>query len=326
MIESIFGIWVFEVSPLARNCSIAYTAALDTFRGLHKVLLAQVEPLRDEDPDAVHDMRVASRRLRAALSEYGRVFEKDRVKRLRAMVRQLTQDLSSARELDVSIALLAQLRDELDGPCRLSANYVLRRLGLLRRTENEKTSRCAECVASPEFNQAFQAVVHSFGRRKQCQVANAKKRVKRRFRDVRDAYARWVATSSADDLHRLRIAFKKLRYTCELYQKTYGGDMAEFIMRLKQVQDWLGDWHDYFVIERFVAACESQAPPKSSAGIAGLRQLLDAESAPLLAEFTQGALAFFEPAAVQNASDVFESLRHECCWSDSRNGEACERK
>lgn len=311
---------------MARNCAIAYTAALDTFRNLQKVMLGQVADLREENPEAIHDMRVASRRLRAALSEYGRVFDKERVKRLRAMVRQLTRDLSSARELDVSIALLSALRNELDGPCRVSANYVLRRLGLLRRSENDKTARCAECVASPEFNVAFQAVIRSFGRRKQCQVANAKKRVKRRFRDVREAYARWVATRSADDLHNLRIAFKKLRYTCELYQKTYSGDMAGFITRLKQVQDWLGDWHDYFVIECFVAVCESQAPPKSAAGIAGLRRLLDAKSAPLLAEFTQDALAFFEPEAVQSAAEVFDSLRHECCWSESRNGEACERK
>ena len=294
---------------------MAYTAALEALRGYSKAMLAQVEPLRAEDADAIHDMRVASRRLRAAIAEYGALFEKAAIKPFRAQVRQVTRELSRVRELDVSISILEKHRNALNGPARIAANYVLRRLRILRRKESPKTARCADWVASTEFNNLFQALLHSFGRRKQCQIKNAKRRVTKHFNNVARIYARWTETQSEEDLHQLRIAFKKLRYTCEVYQKTYGQDMGAFISRLKQVQDWIGDWHDHFILQNSVKAFAPQAPPRSAAGMARLKRMLKQEGDALLADFTQGARAFFDPGARQTALDTFGALRHDCCWS-----------
>ncbi len=309
---------------MARYCSIAYTAALEALRGYSKAMVAQVEPLRAEDADAIHDMRVASRRLRAALAEYGALFEKAAMKPFRAQVRQVTRELSRVRELDVSISMLEKHRNALKGPARIAANYVLRRLRILRRKESPKTTRCADWVASTEFNDLFQTLLHSFGRRKQCQIKNAKRRVTKHFNNVVGIYTRWTETQSTvcrrltnceEDLHQLRIAFKKLRYTCEVYQKTYGQDMGAFISRLKQAQDWIGDWHDHFILQNSVKAFAPQAPPTSAAGMARLKRMLKQEGDALLADFAQGARAFFDPGARQTALDTFGALRHDCCWS-----------
>lgn len=59
---------------------------------------------RGNDPDAVHDMRVASRRLRAALNVFQTAFDDPMYVKLQKEVRQVTGALSLARDLDVMIA------------------------------------------------------------------------------------------------------------------------------------------------------------------------------------------------------------------------------
>src|SRR5262245_22721153 len=65
--------------------------------------------LDGRDPDGVHDMRVASRRLRAALDLFGPWAEAAERKRVASAVRDVTRALGRVRELDVMRLRLAGL-------------------------------------------------------------------------------------------------------------------------------------------------------------------------------------------------------------------------
>ncbi len=303
---------------MRRYCSTAFTAAVETVQGYVATLRGKAGVLRTEDEDAIHDTRVASRRLRAALAEYGSLFGKDEVRFFRGQIQALTRTLGAARELDVSIALLEDCRNSLNGPERLAANYALRRLRSLRKRESRRVSECCDLIASPEFSAGLDAFLHSCGRRKQCQVKNAKRRVMKRFQSVVGIYHRWASTQSCEELHLLRIAFKKLRYTCEVYQKTYGREMAAFISGLKEVQDWIGDWHDQYVVAGFVTRFATEAPPGPSRGMPELQNLFTQRTDELLGDFGRRATVFFEPEAAESALRVFDALRHDCCWRQPR--------
>ena len=70
------------------------------------------------DIERVHDMRVASRRLRAALEVFAACFPKQRHRRLLAEVKALADALGERRDPDVAIEELAKLADGLGAPER----------------------------------------------------------------------------------------------------------------------------------------------------------------------------------------------------------------
>ena len=77
-------------------------------------MLAQSDRVRDgSDSEAVHDMRVASRRLRAAITVFGPAFPSGDFKRFDRDVKAVTDELSIARDLDVMIETLEKLESTL---------------------------------------------------------------------------------------------------------------------------------------------------------------------------------------------------------------------
>lgn len=68
---------------------------------------------RGEDIEAVHDMRVASRRLRSALSVFKSVFASQEFMRFEREIKAITDALANARDLDVMILTLEELQQSL---------------------------------------------------------------------------------------------------------------------------------------------------------------------------------------------------------------------
>jgi CHAD domain-containing protein len=72
--------------------------------------------LDTEDIDRVHDMRVATRRLRAVLEVFAPAFDQRRLKRVLKDVKALADALGARRDPDVQLAALAQIAAALPGP------------------------------------------------------------------------------------------------------------------------------------------------------------------------------------------------------------------
>lgn len=91
-----------------------------------------------EDIEALHDMRVASRRLRAALSMFAPALQDPELKRFEREVKAVTDALGVARDLDVMIETLRELEEELpEGERAGMEQFVTEREAERRRCQSD---------------------------------------------------------------------------------------------------------------------------------------------------------------------------------------------
>jgi CHAD domain-containing protein len=199
---------------------------------------------RRGDVQAVHQARVATRRIREALPLVARGRTG---KSLKKSVRKLTRALGPVRELDVALMNLDQMRNTGD----VSEAAIAR----LRQLVTEERQRLgAEMVRLishynlPKFQRkAVEAAAHGpevIGRRDPRRIAAALGRAARRAEGLRAAIDNAAGIYLPDRLHQVRIAVKKLRYALEIAQELSGSRATVRIRTLKRVQDLLGRMHD----------------------------------------------------------------------------------
>lgn len=264
-----------------------------------RALMALAAALRGEDVDAVHDARVASRRLRAVLAEHKRLFEKDVLAAARDKVRGITSGLGTARELDVSRSELKKLASKLDGGDKKAARHAAQFLKKRRAAESAKLAEAVDAIESPEFQQALRGLQPRAGKSRRCYFGVATRRALRRFDAVVAAADAWKKSATPEHLHATRIAFKKLRYTCETYRGLYGSAMDVFIECLKDAQDSLGRWHDYSVLGQYVAEARVNARGEAAKQYEALSARVGLQADSLLEMFRRHAEVFFYPEQVK---------------------------
>ena len=104
-------------------------------RGRIATLMHQLERLeRKPDPRAIHEVRVASRRLRATLRHLGPCFRGDRAERFRLAVRRVADALGKVRDLDILI-------HNLDGDAQHKKSSVAQLVKRMRTRRNERLER-----------------------------------------------------------------------------------------------------------------------------------------------------------------------------------------
>jgi CHAD domain-containing protein len=234
-------------------------------------MLARVPgAIEGEDPEEVHAMRVASRRVRAAWRIFGDGFERPVVREHVAHLRILGSQLGEVRDLDVQIGILAAGRERRSKRERLALG------ALLDAWNAERATRHAELVArlrSPWFTTfvaRHDSLVATPGAAAREVGTHAPATVRMRAPAVAwQAYqAVWAfepALADADvaTLHELRIASKWLRYTLESLREPMEPGATELIRRVVALQDHLGDIHDFHATaERARATAASSADLK----------------------------------------------------------------
>jgi CHAD domain-containing protein len=209
------------------------------------------------DADDVHDMRVASRRLRAALELF------DRKKQLRAAekaVRALGDALGEVRELHVQLAWLEQSDKDASDKERPGI-AALREQRAARLDKRIAKLRAALGTWTADGAAAVEAALAELdlsgrlgGRRVRQNLVDRLRTVKRRMRAV----ARNLDPATT---HALRIGAKKLRYAAELAQPAFPADMDALIDRLQPLQETLGSLHDADVhvalVEKFLVRADA---------------------------------------------------------------------
>lgn len=216
--------------------------------------LRSLEPaVRADEPEAVHDMRVATRRLRSALRTFRPLVDADTSRALRAELRWLAEQLGAARDAEVLRARVvgaarAQPGDLLLGPVvqRLDdelATTHRRALDELRAALD--TVRCRRLLAALDELVAAPPATPAALRPADEVLA---RHVRKAWRAVRKAH-RAVGRSGTDDaqLHELRKAAKRARYAAEVAAPVHGGDATALASALAKLQDVLGEQHDSVV-------------------------------------------------------------------------------
>lgn len=265
-----------------------------------EAVLVRVDTLRKQAPlvyagdvEGLHDMRVASRRLRAALAEYKALFRKGPRKTLNRRATQVTRLLGRARELDVDLALLETLARETGNGGLPAYAFAVAHLGEMRQAEADHCAEAADLAESAAFEKEVAALLASVKRGNGEFIHNVPGHVCNRFNRLCALHDDWKAEGTDEQLHRVRIAFKKFRYACELFQPFYGGEMKPFVRQLKQVQDHLGEWNDCRVLAHEITGTIPNAPKAGRKDLEALVELLRGRQTGFFEEFRFAASNYF---------------------------------
>jgi len=217
-----------------------------------------------EDPEELHDMRVPTRRMRAAM----KVFEDalpERARWLREELRWVAHALGDVRDLDVQIEDLQAWREEADEE---SAGFLDRILKIIRKRRAEARKNMLAVLDSERYERLESSFAEMLrlgpgAERELAQTdghdparepitAAAPPLVSRRYRKWRKAAKRLDETSSPEAFHDVRKKGKRLRYTLEFVSKVYGKPVKKLVKPLKALQDDLGDHQDAIVASRYL--------------------------------------------------------------------------
>jgi CHAD domain-containing protein len=254
------------------------------------------------DPEDVHDMRVASRRLRAALELFDR---KRQLVAAHDAVETLGDALGEVRELHVQLAWLqrelaaASERDKVG----LQALLGEREAKLPKRVERLRAALGTWTEDGVPLVAAALAALDVGGRLGGRRVRG---RLTRRLKNVKQRVAATMKSMDARTAHKLRIDAKKLRYAAELAEPAFPNEIAALIDRLQPIQETLGELHDADVhipiVEKFLVRADALAQP-------GALVLLRSE----MAHREEQAAALGDALAKLRADRVLESLRDALC-------------
>jgi CHAD domain-containing protein len=199
------------------------------------------------DPEELHQMRVATRRLRAFLRAGRPLLDPEWAEELRLELKWLGGALGPVRDLDVLVAHLRESTQGLDPVERRAAGRVFGRLddaradargAMLEAISSERyyrlLDRLEESVASPRLGPDQRPLED---------IAAAE------FRRLRKAVRALDEEPSDDALHDLRIRGKRARYAAELAEAVAGKAATRFIRKAKAFQDVLGEHQDAVVAE-----------------------------------------------------------------------------
>ena len=222
-----------------------------------------------EDIEELHDMRVASRRLRAALALFSDVLPPDVVE-VGGELRWVGGVLGAVRDLDVQL-------EHLDAQLASSAPEDRAALAPLHALLESRRATARETMLEALDSPRYESFVNRFGR-----VLRARRRhagpaavptrsaapelIDDRIRKLRRRADRIAKGSEASEYHRVRLECKRLRYALEFFADVYPAARPA-IKRLVALQDVLGRHQDADIaIERLrtLAAGHADALPRAT--------------------------------------------------------------
>jgi len=218
------------------------------------------------DIEYIHRMRVASRRLRAALPLFSPCFPAKKYSKWMQEITKITRALGAARDADVQIAFLQKTlkkqgktvgskksgSPDVKMSTEPAAKYLLlslqKRRGVLQKRVLLALHEFERSHVAEDMRRSFAALQSGFAPRKKPLLSGippvAAIRIAKRLADLR-SFDPWVLHPEAvAEHHATRVAAKKLRYTMEIYGPVYRNGLGKPLARVKKIQEILGDIHD----------------------------------------------------------------------------------
>jgi CHAD domain-containing protein len=233
--------------------------------------------VEQRSPEALHQMRVALRRLRSALGLFRPLVPPEQHARLTAGIRWLTEVLAPARDADVFLAdLLAPVSEAFGNDGEMRALE-----GVARERRDAAHAEAVMALRSPRYAALLLLLGAALeGRSWRAQPVSeisaklltpigdlADELLATRHRKARKAGRRF-ARLSEEERHRLRIALKKLRYAADFFRSLYAEkEVKRYVKRLARLQSALGHNNDVMMATHFL---ESLTARRGSGRIARL--------------------------------------------------------
>ena len=250
--------------------------------------------LESDDVEAIHKMRVTTRRLQASLDLLQTGEDKLKIRKMKRRLRNWRRVLSQVRNYDVFLIII-----EKEGASRNSARResfkrlkavlqkrrarklakarrYLKRISLARICSKlgldidlpSNTQPAAEGnEASPVETVSVETSVETLPDLptsarpevidERAISLRAAERIEQRLSEFLALVAASHPTNDPAELHQVRIAAKRLRYLLEIVSEMGYGDAPRALAWLRRLQDRIGDWHDLVALEEEIIAIVS---------------------------------------------------------------------
>ena len=208
----------------------------------------------DLDTEFLHDFRVAIRRTRSGLGQVKKVLPEEVVEKVKKDLSWLGDITGATRDLDVYLLDQEKYMNRL--PAKLQPHLHLFFVELARRRDKEQ-KKLFRSLHSQKYRQV---VDHWYeylqGAEQGGKTSNsnrpvielAREIISRKYKRVMRNGNAIKSVSPDEDLHRLRIQCKKLRYTLEFFSSLFAtSEINMAIKQLKRLQDNLGMFNDLSV-------------------------------------------------------------------------------
>ena len=237
-------------------------------------LVANVPAMIGRDCNAVHQMRVALRRLRAAISLFSAVVADDRTEAIKTELRWFAKELGPARDLDTLLfEVIGPMRKQHakePGLASISNMFTRKRLKSYRQAQQavQSTRFRTLVLDTSEWVEAGPwSTMEDASRRARREMPieiYAAEQLSHRCKRIRRRGTR-INHQDPQQLHRLRIQVKKARYATEFFSGVYHGKKSakqckKIRSSLMQLQNCLGKVNDIVTHKAlFTDIIESQA-------------------------------------------------------------------
>jgi triphosphatase len=248
------GSGVAKAEPILLTPGMTTAAAFQLIAGSCIRHFRRNEPIviAERSSGALHQARVALRRLRSALSLFGPVLADARLNRIKLGLREISNELGEGRNLDVYLARAVKPDSDLalhpEGVAVLEAERNRAYDRIIARLNSPRFSRFMLDLAAWIACGRWLTAEAGLQRREQPIEDFAAKVLERRRRQVKKR-GRKLSTLSPEERHQVRIGAKKLRYASEFFASTADRPKSRrrhkaFIAALENLQACLGELND----------------------------------------------------------------------------------
>ncbi|BBO78374.1 CHAD domain-containing protein [Desulfosarcina widdelii] len=272
----------------------------------------------DIDSEFLHDFRVSVRRARSLLGQMKGVLDARTTADLTTRLKNMGDITGNLRDLDVYLLKKAEYTAMVADVLKPGIAQLFSALARKRRYAKARMIKRMATDAFASDMDVLDAFVRSDrpaksdapeGNRPIGELARAV--IHKRYRRIVKKGRKITAATPDEELHRLRIDCKKLRYLLEFFTSLFPKDQMKILIKqLKQLQENLGDFNDLSVQQEFLVDYLQGIAPKSpreillAAAVGGLVTRLGIEHQRVRSQFLS-VFARFDDAENRNR---FKSL------------------
>ncbi len=280
------------VQPIQADDTMAEAGRKILLQDFIKMLEHEEGSRSGEDIEDVHDMRVATRRMRSAMRMLDPYYKGKTVRVFRAQLKKIADALGAVRDLDVLIHDLERF-----GAARgASLEGAIALLDAERQGARKRLHRTLDRDDYAQFTADFSAFLTTPGARARAtdhdnpaptQIRHILPMLIYEHLGSVRAYDSVIHEGEAETLHALRIEFKRLRYLVHFFSPILNAGAEDFLKELKAIQDHLGRMQDIQVATERLSDLMDDLDDENAAALSAYLDALDAERADLAAKFPQ---------------------------------------
>jgi CHAD domain-containing protein len=254
------------------------------FAQWEELLQFRLTVLKTSGQDDIHDLRVASRRFRAALELFSAFAPKNSISAMRKSVRKLTRTLGSLRNVDEALLFFSS-RTFSDDP---AAHDLVQALTRMRAIDSDRIEKVLKSFDHCGLDRMVREVVAGINGDTVSEhniislLAYFSDTSIRLYLPIHQLMAISIAPEHRASRHAMRIAIKKWRYFLEIVAKILKSDYSAILEHLREYQSLLGHMND--IAEFTVLLGNLELPTDRREHV---DSILAAEDARLLAAFAE---------------------------------------